>query len=177
MADMDKGCPGFRRSGRAGPEGHPHVPTPCSLMKIHTSRFGNVDIQPDDILFFRNGMLGFEECQHWVILADAGNRSVAWLQSLQDPSVALPVVSPRRFVPDYQVRLDPADIEMLHITSLNQAYVLAVVSRDSDVLTLNLRAPVIINLDRRLGNQVVTTDPQPIQYELTALPLPLRRIA
>lgn len=146
-------------------------------MKIQTSRFGNVDIQPDDILFFRNGILGFEECQHWVILADAGNRAVAWLQSMQSPEVALPVVSPRRFVPDYQVRIDPGDIKSLHLGSVNQAYVLAVVSRDTDVLTLNLRAPIVINLDRRLGCQVVTADQQPIQYELTALPLPLRRIA
>lgn len=146
-------------------------------MKIQTSRFGNVDIQPDDILFFRGGILGFEECQHWVILADAGNRSVAWLQSMQSAEIALPVVSPRRFVPDYQVRIDPIDIEMLHLGSVNQAYVLSVVSRDTDVLTLNLRAPIIINLDRRLGCQVITSDQQPIQYELTALPLPLRRIA
>lgn len=146
-------------------------------MKIQTSRFGNVDIQPDDILFFRGGILGFEECQHWVILADAGNRSVAWLQSMQSAEIALPVVSPRRFVPEYQVRIDPIDIEMLHLGSVNQAYVLSVVSRDTDVLTLNLRAPIIINLDRRLGCQVITSDQQPIQYELTALPLPLRRIA
>jgi flagellar assembly factor FliW len=146
-------------------------------MRIQTSRFGNVDIQPDDILFFRRGILGFEECQHWVILADAGNRSVAWLQSMQSPEVALPVVSPRRFVADYQVRIDPVDIESLHLGSLNQAYILAVVSRDTDVLTLNLRAPIIINLDRRLGCQVITSDQQPIQYELTALPLPLRRTA
>jgi len=146
-------------------------------MKIHTSRFGNVDIQPDDILFFRSGLLGFEECQHWVILADAANPSVAWLQSMQSAEIALPVVSPRRFIPDYQVRLDPIDIELLHLGSVNQAYVLSIVSRDQDVLTLNLRAPIIINLDRRLGCQIITTDQQPIQYELTALPLPMRRIA
>ncbi len=146
-------------------------------MKIHTSRFGTVDIQPDDILFFRNGLLGFEDCQHWVILADAGNTAVAWMQSMQMPDVALPVVSPRRFVPDYQVHLDPEDLKPLHLKSTEQAYVLGVVSRDRDVLTLNLRAPLIINLDRRLGGQVITVDQQPIQYELTALPLTLRRIA
>ena len=61
--------------------------------------------------------------------------------------------------------------------SSEQAYVLGVVSRDRDILTLNLRAPLIINLDRRLGCQVITVDQQPIQYELTALPLTLRRIA
>ena len=146
-------------------------------MRIQTSRFGVVDIEPDDILFFRNGLLGFEECQHWVILADADNRAVAWLQSMQSSEVALPVVSPRRFVPEYQVRIDPKDVELLQLNSVEQAYVLGVVSRDRDVLTLNLRAPIIVNLDRRLGCQVVTVDQQPIQYELAALPLSLRRTA
>ncbi len=146
-------------------------------MRIQTSRFNVVEIEPDDILFFRNGLLGFEDCQHWVILADADNPAVAWLQSMQKPDVALPVVSPRRFVPDYQVRIDPKDVEILQLTSVEQAFVLGVVSRDRDVLTLNLRAPVIVNLDRRLGCQVITVDQQPIQYELAALPLSLRRTA
>ncbi len=146
-------------------------------MKINTSRFGSVEIRPDDILFFRGGILGFEDCQHWVILADAANPAVAWMQSLQRPEIALPVVSPRRFVPDYQIQLEASDIDPLHLNSIEQAQVLGVVSRDKDVLTLNLRAPLIINLERRLGSQVITINQQPIQYELTALPLTLRRIA
>ncbi|HMO12627.1 MAG TPA: flagellar assembly protein FliW [Pirellulaceae bacterium] len=146
-------------------------------MRIQTTRFNAVDIESDDILFFRNGLLGFEECQHWVILADADNPAVAWLQSMQKPEVALPVVSPRRFVADYQVRIDPSDVDTLQLKSMEQAFVLGIVSRDRDVLTLNLRAPVIINLDRRLGCQVITVDQQPFQYELAALPLPLRRTA
>ncbi len=146
-------------------------------MKIQTTRFGNVDIEPDDILFFRNGLLGFEDCQHWVILADADNSAIAWLQSMQSSDVALPVVSPRRFVSEYQVKIDPKDVQVLELESAEQAYVLGVVSRDRDVLTLNLRAPVIVNLDRKLGCQVVTVDQQPIQYELAALPVTLRRSA
>jgi len=146
-------------------------------MRIQTTRFDVVDVEPDDILFFRNGLLGFEDCQHWVILADGDNPAVAWLQSLQQADVALPIVSPRRFVPNYQVRIDAAAVELLQLSALEQAYVLGVVSRNGDVLTLNLRAPVIINLDRRLGCQVVTVDPQPIQYELSTLPLSLRRSA
>jgi len=52
-----------------------------------------------------------------------------------------------------------------------------VVSRDEDTLTLNLRAPLVINLDRRIGCQVVTVDPQPMRYELTTLPMPMRKSA
>lgn len=146
-------------------------------MKIHTTRFGSIEIEPDDILFFRNGLLGFEDCRHWVLLADSENTAVAWLQSMQHADVAMPVVSPRRFVADYQVRLEPQDVDILQLNSVEQAYVLGVVSRDHDVLTLNLRAPLVINLDRRIGCQVVTVDPQPLQYELTTLPTTLRRSA
>ncbi len=146
-------------------------------MKIHTTRFGSIEIEPDDILFFRNGLLGFEDCRHWVLLADAENTAVAWLQSMQNADVAMPVVSPRRFVSDYQVRLEPSDVDTLQLTSVEQAYVLGVVSREEDALTLNLRAPLVINLDRRIGCQVVTVDSQPLQHPLATLPVNLRRSA
>jgi flagellar assembly factor FliW len=146
-------------------------------MKIQTSRFGSVDIAADDILFFPGGLFGFESSQHWVILGDGDNPAVAWLQSVQTGELALPVVAPRRFVPQYQVQLDPAEVERLKLTAANQAYVLGIVSRDDDVLTINLRAPIVINLDRRLGSQVITVDHQPIRYELAALPIALRKSA
>ncbi|MEZ6096789.1 MAG: flagellar assembly protein FliW [Pirellulaceae bacterium] len=146
-------------------------------MKVKTTRFDDIQIEPDDILFFRNGVFGFEQCRHWVLLADADNQAVAWLQSIQKPDVALPVVSPRKFVKNYRVRLDQSDLQSLMVEESEQAFVLAVVGRDDEALTLNLRAPIVINLDRRLGAQVVTTDNQPIQYDLAALPTSHRRSA
>jgi flagellar assembly factor FliW len=56
----------------------------------------------------------------------------------------------------------------LEITPEDQAFVLAVLARNDGQLTVNLRAPIVINLDRRLGRQVVTTDEQPLAWELTA---------
>lgn len=146
-------------------------------MKIHTTRFATIEIEPDDILFFRNGIIGFEDCRHWVLLADSDNSSVAWLQSMQHSDIALPVVSPRRFVNGYQVRLEPADVDILQLSEVEQAFVLSVVSRNEESLTLNLRAPLVINLDRRIGSQVITVDSQPMQYELAALPTTMRRSA
>jgi flagellar assembly factor FliW len=146
-------------------------------MKVKTTRFDTISIEPEDILFFRNGVFGFEQCRHWVLLADADNPSVAWLQSIQKAEIALPVVSPRRFVKNYRIRMDNADLDSLMIEGSDQAFVLAVVGRDNESLTLNLRAPIVINLDRRMGSQVVTTDSQPIQYDLAALPTAHRRSA
>ncbi len=146
-------------------------------MKLETSRFGTVEIQSDDILFFRYGLFGFEGLQQWVLLSDLNNPAVAWLQSMTDPEVALPVVSPRRFVSEYQVQLDERQISLLSLAREEQAAVLAFVSRNGQALTCNLRAPIVVNLDRRCGCQVVTADEQPLQYPLAHLPGAVRKSA
>jgi flagellar assembly factor FliW len=139
-------------------------------MQIQTQHFGPIEIDVDDILLFPHGLIAFEECRHWVLLGDDENPAVAWLQSVSRPEVALPVVSPRRFVADYRVRVTRGQLMPLEFSQFDQAYVLAIVSQSDGDLTLNLKAPLIINLDRRLGRQVITSDDQPV-----ALALPVAR--
>lgn len=146
-------------------------------MKIHTVRFGEVAIESQDVLQCKNGLVGYEDCNEWVILADAENAAVAWLQSLQRPELAMPVVSPRRFVPDYQIRIEEEQLESLELSSVDSAHVLCLVGKNADHLTVNLRAPLIVNLEKRLASQVITFDDQPLQHELASLPVNLRRSA
>ncbi|MEE2642290.1 MAG: flagellar assembly protein FliW [Planctomycetota bacterium] len=146
-------------------------------VKIETTRFGTVEIEKQDILDFESGLIGFGDSRKWVILADTENPAVAWLQSLVDPSLAMAVVSPRRFIPNYQVRLTPSELEPIHLTNVDQAFVLCVVSRNDNRLTMNLRAPVIINLDRKMGAQIMTSDDQPLQYPFANLSTNLRQSA
>ena len=146
-------------------------------MHIHTSRFDVVPIEPEDILLFTRGLIAFEDHQHWVLLADGENPSVAWLQSLSDPAVALPTVSPRRFVPGYRISLGRSQLTPLESAALDRAFALAVVNRNESGLTLNLRAPIIVNLDRRIGRQVITSDEQPIQLALPSSTVRLRKSA
>lgn len=136
-------------------------------MQISTTRFGIVEIDVEDILLFPHGLVAFEDCRHWVLLSDAENDSLGWLQSVNHGEVALPVVSPRRFVPYYRVHVTRGQLAPLELSHFDQTYVLSVVSKSDDDLTLNLKAPLIINLDRRLGRQVVTTDEQPLACQLT----------
>ncbi len=146
-------------------------------MIIDTIRFGPVEVQADDVLHFASGLVGFEDCTHWVLLADADNEAVAWLQSTARPDVAMAVVSPRRFVPQYQLRVTADQLAPVKFEEAGQVYVLAVVSKGAESLTINLRAPVVINLGRRLGRQVVASDDQPLQYKLSVQPAPLRKTA
>lgn len=147
-------------------------------MQISTSHFGPVEIEVDDILLFPHGVVAFEDCRHWVLLADSDNDALAWLQNVTRPEVALPVVSPRRFAPHYSVHVSRGQLLPLEFSQFDHAYVLAVVSKSDGDLTLNLKAPLIVNLDRRLGRQVITCDEQPVALALpTSCPALLRKSA
>jgi flagellar assembly factor FliW len=147
-------------------------------MQIATTHFGSVEIEVDDILLFPRGVIAFEDCRHWVLLGDEENPALAWLQSVSRSEVALPVVSPRRFAPDYSVHVNRGQLLPLEFSQFDQAYVLTVVSRSDGDLTLNLKAPLIINLDRRLGRQVITSDDQPVaQLLLSSARAVLRKSA
>jgi flagellar assembly factor FliW len=146
-------------------------------MQIGTKHFGTVEIEVDDILLFPHGIIAFEDCRHWVLLADAENPALAWLQSVSREEVALPVVSPRRFAPSYSVHVARGQLSALEFSQFDQAYVLSVVSQSDGDLTLNLKAPLIINLDRRLGRQVITTDEQPVVLALPPVKPLLRKSA
>src|SRR5690606_2321003 len=99
-------------------------------MKLDTTRFGLVTIEPDDLIDFPAGLMGIEACRHWVLLADAENEALGWLQSTSRPEVAFAVVSPRRFVPDYQVRVSRGELSPLKLTEVREAQVLAIVGKN-----------------------------------------------
>ena len=146
-------------------------------MKIDTTRFGCVEIEPNDLLHFPAGVLGLEHCRHWVLLADAENDALGWLQSTSHPEMAFAVVCPRRFVVDYQIRVSRGELIPLELTEVRDAHVLTIVGSGNRGITLNLKAPLVINLQHRLGRQVITNGDMPIQYELTGERSPLRKTA
>jgi len=135
-------------------------------MNISTTRFGAVTIEDADVLTFVDGLIGMEDCRRWVLLADAQNTALGWLQSLDRPDVALGVVSPRRFVADYQVRVARREIQPLGLQNPADAQILAIVSHSEGGLALNLKAPLVIHVAERLGRQIVARDDHAIQHRL-----------
>jgi flagellar assembly factor FliW len=136
-------------------------------MEVDTTRFGRIAFANDDVFHFAEGLPGFSDCRDWMILADPASESVAWLQSVDRGDVALALVSPRRYVPEYQARVFRRSIAPLCLTPGDRVEVLAVVCRTDCSYALNLKAPVILNLDRRLGCQVVGNGSWAVRYELS----------
>ena len=146
-------------------------------MEVNTTRFGPLEVEADDLIQFPSGLMGLEDCRQWVLLTDAGNECLGWLQSATRPEVALAVVSPRRFVPQFQLRVPRSELEPLRLDEVRQAQVLVVLSKNGSGITLNLKAPLVINPERRLGRQVIANGELPVQHLLESEPALLRKSA
>jgi flagellar assembly factor FliW len=131
-------------------------------MQISSTRFGVMDIQQSDIIVMPRGLIGFEDSRHWVLLSNPQNTAVAWFQSIAQAHVAIPVVSPRRFDPQYRVHVAKRDLAHLHLRPNDSIYVLSVVSRNNGVLTANLKSPILMNATKQVAVQIIATDAQVI---------------
>jgi flagellar assembly factor FliW len=146
-------------------------------MDVQTTRFGPIEFSADDLIRFPEGLPGFTDCRDWVLLADGRNAALAWLQSVDRPDVAFAVVSPRRHVPGYRLHVARQELEPLEFEDLQTARVLAIVGKNARSITLNLKAPVVINLDRRLGRQVIANGDLSVQHELQSTVAVRKKIA
>ncbi len=146
-------------------------------MEFHTTRFGKLSIRQDETITFPQGLIGFEHHTKWAILADESNDSVGWLQSIDQADLAFAVVSPRRYVPGYKVRISPEQATSLKLDAGMETFVLVIVSRENSLISVNLRAPLLVNLSLQLGRQVITTDEQPLRHVIATETIALRRSA
>lgn len=146
-------------------------------MLVHTSRFGDVRSSQEEVIVFPQGLIGFESHRHWLIVPDPENSDVAWLQSISHPQVALPLISPRKYAPDYKVSVPQRQLAPLGLRSTDRVYVLTVISKSGKTLTANLRSPLIINLTKRVACQVITTDALPLALPISLGTTPALRMA
>ena len=129
-------------------------------MIVQTRFFGKVDISDDKIIVFERGLMGFEECKNFTLLYDIEKEErpvITWLQSLDEPSLALPVINPLVVKPDYNPTVE--DELLRHLGELNDENVVLLltltVPDDIKNMTANLKAPLIINSDTKKGVQII----------------------
>jgi flagellar assembly factor FliW len=138
-------------------------------MKIDIDRFGmkNVQVDPDTLFTFPNGMAGFEDYKRFKLFHEEGGGTVFWLQSVDDAKVAFPVVAPDALAVAYEIELSDEDCALLQLADPADPADVAVVvvvyrnALEDKQLAANTRSPVILNLKTRLGIQKILQEVQP----------------
>ena len=81
-------------------------------LEIESSRFGRVQIDPDTVIEFPEGLIGLGGSRY-ALLARDPDTPFLWLQSLEDPALALPVTNPHQFFADFEVEMLEEEAERL----------------------------------------------------------------
>jgi flagellar assembly factor FliW len=128
-------------------------------MKIQTKAFGEITIDDEKIITFPKGIVGFSELTKFTMIHDkeTGAGSIHWLQSLQEPAFAMPVMDPLVIKPDYNPEVEEEWIKPLGELNLEELLVLVTVTVPQDLtqMTVNLKGPIVINTGERKACQVI----------------------
>ncbi len=127
-------------------------------MKISTVRFGEIDIEENRIFEFALPIIGFNELKKFVILDLNKDSLFKWLQSIEDPSLAFPLVSMFSMNADYSIDIPDDVVEKLKITNVEDLLVMNIASipqNEPHNTTINLLAPIIFNLAELLAGQII----------------------
>ncbi len=132
----------------------------ADVVHVVSSRFGELDVPVDRVLHFPQGLIGFPRARRFVILDHRPGSPFKWMLCLEEPDVAFAVVEPATLVPGYEPPLElaartlgvpPADVAL---------FVIVTIPADPTAMTVNLMAPVVVDLATRRSRQLVLEDPR-----------------
>ena len=136
-------------------------------MKVETYLFGAVEVSPEKIIHFPNGLVGFEQSKRFMLAHEESKEHPAsyTLQSLDEPALAFQIVDPTTMGFDYELALNDAENALLQSPVPEDVAVMQVLFRNDEggkaVITPNLRAPLVINTRARVGIQKVMENLRP----------------
>jgi flagellar assembly factor FliW len=124
---------------------------------IELPRFGGCTYGDSEVIRFPWGLPGFAALRRFLVISVDGEQGYVWLQSLDDRSVAIPLCDPWSLFDDYEAPLPLYAKQSLEIETADSFCLMCVlVARESEAeTTINLLAPIVINLETRIGRQVM----------------------
>ncbi len=126
--------------------------------ELRSRRFGALRFDESELLHFP-GLPGFPEAKRFLLRHHDRETHFAWMISADAPELGFVVADPWLFVPDYRPVFEARDWQGLGVVTENSLQILVVAQPDAEGVTLNLAAPLLIGVEKRLGRQAILDDP------------------
>jgi len=143
-------------------------------MKAKTRLFGEIEIEDGKIIKMEQGIIGFPDLKHFTLIFDCereAKSAIHWLQSMDDGDVAMPVIVPGELLPDYRPTVNDELLQGLGELTPDNTYILVTVRVPENIedISVNLKAPIIINTDTNKGSQVIVEDDFAVRHNIYSL--------
>lgn len=132
-------------------------------MVIETKIFGKVEVDDNKKIKFPQGIIGFPELTDFMLIHDSESEGgIRWMQSVQEPAFAMPVMDPLVVMPEYNPQVEDELLKPLGGLNEDSTLVLVTITVPSDLtkMTVNLKAPIVINGETRLASQIIVDEEQ-----------------
>ena len=130
-------------------------------MTIETKLFGKIEVDKDKLITYPQGIIGFPDLKDFMLIHDGeGTGSIRWMQSVQEPAFAMPVVDPLTILPEYNPDIEDELFKPLGgITQENMLVLVTItVPKEIEKMTVNLKGPIIINSETLKAAQLIIDD-------------------
>lgn len=130
-----------------------------------------IDIRPDQIFTFGEGIPGFEKVRQYCLLFNENEKPFAHLSALGGFNLEFVVVNPWLIKPDYKPDIADDEFKAIDSPEDKDLLLLAIVVLADNIAdsTVNLSAPIIINTKNGKAKQVVirNMDDYPCQFRIS----------
>jgi flagellar assembly factor FliW len=129
-------------------------------LKLATKYHGEQIVEEKEIIHFEKGIPGFDEEKEFVLLPFMDDSVFMILQSVLTPGLAFVIADPFHFFKEYDFTLEDQVVDALQLESEKNVtvFVILTVQDPFQNTTANLKAPVVINTEKKLGKQVILTN-------------------
>lgn len=118
-------------------------------VNLNTRQFGELEFDDSIVYHFPNGLLGFEELHKFIVINDKETEPLRWLLSIEDPDIGFPILEIAQIAPEVNKEISADTLNSL------ATFVVVTLNRSPEPMTVNLRAPVVLNNAAKTGKQVV----------------------
>ncbi len=130
-------------------------------MTITTKLFGEIEVNEDKMIRFVNGIIGFPDLKDFLLIHDSeGNGNIRWLQSVQEPAFAMPVIDPLSVMDNYNPSIEDELLKPMGEMDPNNMLVLVTITVPKEVekMSVNLKAPLVINGENLKASQIIVEE-------------------
>lgn len=131
-------------------------------MKIETKYLGKLEIEENDIISFPKGIPGFEDHMEYVLVESDEIVGFKFLQNIANKHLCFVVVNPWEFIADYEANIEDEKLSKIGIKSVEEdlleVYNIVTVGSSLEDSTVNLLAPIVINVEARKAQQFILSD-------------------
>ena len=131
-----------------------------SRMKINSAKLGEIEYSEDDVITLSSPLLGFPDLQDFLIISDDNSYPFFFFYSVEDADICFILIETNTFFKDYNPDIPKRELKVIAISDKKEMklFSIVVVPTDPKLSTANLRAPLVVNFEKKLAKQIILDD-------------------